>query len=103
MSARHARDHGKELGETSQRVADARAHASTSMTERSYIDRDRAEVAAVERGWRVLRAGADHSQPSRGSKPFSEIPRPVATYLSCEWPDSNRHGVTHWYRNPAET
>jgi hypothetical protein len=42
----------------------------------------------------------DHSQPSRGSKPFSEIPRRRRHYLSCEWPDSNRHGVTHWYLNP---
>jgi hypothetical protein len=22
---------------------------------------------------------------------------------SCEWSDSNRHGVTHWYLNPAKT
>ena len=45
---------GKEIGALSQHVADALDHASTSMTERAYIDRDRADAAAVERGWRVL-------------------------------------------------
>lgn len=50
---------GTELGATKQRAADARAHAGTSLTERSYIDRDGAEAAAVERGdggsWKAAR------------------------------------------------
>lgn len=48
---------GKELNELTQRVADVLGHEGPAITERSYIDRERAEAAAVERGWQVLEGG----------------------------------------------
>ena len=52
--ARHARDDGPRVGNTSQQVADMLGHASQAITERSYIDGGRAEAAGRRAGWRVL-------------------------------------------------
>ena len=49
---------------------------------------------AAADGNRCARSGFHQHAPPR---------QPTATTRndSCEWPDSNRHGVTHWYLKPA--
>jgi integrase len=45
---------GREVGNTSQQVADMLGHASPVITERAYIDGGRAEAAGRRAGWRML-------------------------------------------------
>lgn len=45
---------GREVGNTSQQVADMLGHASPVITERAYIDGGRAEAAGRRAGWRTL-------------------------------------------------
>jgi hypothetical protein len=88
-------------------------HASPAITERAYIDGERGFGCAAA-GGRCSRAGINDGnrwarsgfhRPPGLAEARRRSPKnldPVATYLSCEWPDSNRHGVTHWYLKPAE-
>ena len=42
---------GREVGQTSQRIADMLGHATPAITEGAYIDSERAAAAARRAGW----------------------------------------------------
>jgi integrase len=48
---------GREVGHTSQHVTDMLGHATPAITERAYIDSERAAAAARRTGWMLLEGG----------------------------------------------